>query len=89
MPKRHTTVRLSKLTDEQLNELKETFELTDSTIYTLAIDRLYRDLLRHGEVMEDAMYLMRRVQELESSPADKWPQWSGQDVMAVESLLSE
>ena len=66
--------------------MAEAFNMTNSEIFTIAVDRLYRDLLRHSEVMEDAMYLMRKVQRLESTPAGEWPQWSGRDLEAIDAL---
>lgn len=42
MTKRHTTMRLSKLTDYQIGELSDKWQMTATEVIALAVDRLHR-----------------------------------------------
>lgn len=64
-------------------------EMSDTEAITVAVDRLYRDLCsKNADAMEAVRYFTGRVHKLEDMPVDKWPQWSGKDIMQIEEFLT-
>lgn len=88
MAKTQKNLRISGLTERQLEELSDTMEMSDTEAITVAVDRLYRDLCsKNADVMESVRYFTGRVHKMEDAPVDKWPQWTGEDIMQIEELL--
>jgi hypothetical protein len=92
MAKTQKNLRISQLTDRQLTEMNDAYDFSDTEAITLAVDRLYRDLLRlpeDGDILLDAIrHFTNRIHQLENTGFGDWPQWSGQDMEMLEALLA-
>ena len=86
--KTQRTFRLSGLTMRQIEEIGETFDMSQTEMLTLALDRLYRDLCtQDGDLMEAAGHFTAKVHALDETPVDQW-QWTGEDMHQMEWLLN-
>lgn len=87
MAKTQKNFRMSGLTASQMAELAEHLDLSDTEIVTLAIDRLYRDLLATDPgIMSSIAHFTRKIHALEETPVDEWA-WHGADLENLECIL--
>lgn len=89
MAKEQTSMRLSRLTRRQLDELTSAAEMTATEANMLGVDRVWRAFFAGDPELFDAVRLLTHlVQQCEAASYADWPQVDGQMLEAIEVLLS-
>ena len=89
MAKEQTSMRLSRLTRRQLDELTEAAEMTATEANMLGVDRVWRAyFIGDPDLFEAQRLLTHLVHQCETASYADWPQINAQMLNAIEALLS-